>query len=282
MPASPQAETAIRMVISDVDGTLVNAQKELTERNKQAVSQLRDAGIQFTLVSSRPPYGLTSLIRDLQLDQPVMAFSGGTLASPEGKSLQTYFLPEDLIPNMLDCLARYQLSPRLYTADRWLIQNTDQPHAQDETRTIETEPTIVSDFTPYFPHALKLTGVSDDPAAVRDGQQALQKLLGGRASVLCSQPYYLDITHRLANKGHAVATLAQSRGIPQSNIAVIGDMPTDVPMFGEAGLSIAMGNASDEVKREADYVTENNDQDGFAKAMTRFILNRQATAATRS
>lgn len=271
MPTS-QTDPTIRMVISDVDGTLVNSQKELTERNKQAIFQLRNAGIQFTLISSRPPYGLESLIRDLQLDQPVMAFSGGTLASPEGKSLQTYFLPEELIPNMLDCLARYQLSPRLYTSDRWLIQTADQPHVQDETRTIETEPTIVSDFTPYFPHALKLTGVSDDPAAVRDCEQALQKMLGGRASALCSQPYYLDITHRLANKGHGVDVLAQVCGILRSEIAVIGDMPTDLTMFREAGLSIAMGNASEEVKQEADYVTESNDQDGFAKAMMQYIL----------
>lgn len=279
MPTS-RTDTTIRMVISDVDGTLVNSQKELPERNKQAVFQLRDAGIQFTLISSRPPYGLESLIRDLQLDQPVMAFSGGTLVSPEGKSLQTYFLPEELIPDMLDCLARYQLSPRLYTSDRWFIQTASQPHMQDETRTIETEPTIVADFTPYFAHVLKLTGVSDDPAAVRDCEQALQKLLGGQASAFCSQPYYLDITHRLANKGHAVDMLAQVYGIPKGEIAVLGDMPTDLPMFREAGLSIAMGNASNEVKREADYVTESNDHDGFAKAMTRFILDRQTLAAT--
>ena len=93
------------------------------------------------------------------------------------------------------------------------------------------------------------------------------------AFVARSQPYYLDITHPLANKGAALSEIAKLLGIPLAEIAVIGDGGNDVAMFERAGLSIAMGNASLEVQREADLVTDSNRDDGFANAIKRFVLS---------
>lgn len=87
-----------------------------------------------------------------------------------------------------------------------------------------------------------------------------------------SQPYYLDITHPLANKGFALSEIARLLGVPLAEIAVIGDGGNDVAMFERSGLSIAMGNASPQVQRAADFVTDSNSEDGFAKAIERFIL----------
>lgn len=267
----------IRMVMADVDGTLVNSEKILTERARQTTFQLRAAGFKFTICSSRPPYGLSSLVRDLQLDEPVVAFNGGMLINPSGAVLHQHFLPAKLIPAILECLGQYGLSPRLYMSERWLIESLDQPYAQHEAHTIKTEPTLVQDFSPYLKCILKLTGVSEDYSAVARCQEAMQKLLSGQVSAVCSEPYYLDITHRLANKGHAVDMMARIQKISKKEIAVIGDMPSDVPMFREAGLSIAMGNASDEVKQQADYVTGTNTAEGFAKAMESYILKKVST-----
>jgi hydroxymethylpyrimidine pyrophosphatase-like HAD family hydrolase len=96
--------------------------------------------------------------------------------------------------------------------------------------------------------------------------------LGGKATAARSQPYYLDVTHRDANKGFVADYLSQALGIPQAEIATIGDQPNDVLMFRRSGFSIAMGNASDEVKRQASAVTDSYDDEGFAKAIERFIL----------
>ena len=96
--------------------------------------------------------------------------------------------------------------------------------------------------------------------------------IGSDASAARSQPYYLDVTHLDANKGSVLRDLARRLGIPPSSIAAIGDMPTDVLMFGVAGVSIAMGNASLEVKRCARFVTTSNEDEGFARAVERYVL----------
>ena len=99
------------------------------------------------------------------------------------------------------------------------------------------------------------------------------------ASVARSQPYYLDVTHPLANKGAALSELAKLLGVPLAEIAVIGDGGNDVAMFERSGLSIAMGNASPEVQQAADFVTDSNEEDGFANAIERFILGNTRSNA---
>jgi hypothetical protein len=89
-----------------------------------------------------------------------------------------------------------------------------------------------------------------------------------------SQNYYLDFVAPGVDKGSAVRQLAETVGVPLSEIVTLGDGENDVPMFRQAGFSIAMGNASDAVKREARETTLTNDEDGFAMAVERFILPR--------
>ena len=96
--------------------------------------------------------------------------------------------------------------------------------------------------------------------------------MGQRATANRSQPYYLDVTNKDANKGAVLEYLSRHLGVPATEIATIGDQPTDVPMFQRAGFSIAMGNASDQVKGQASAVTDSYNDEGFAKAMERYIL----------
>lgn len=119
---------------------------------------------------------------------------------------------------------------------------------------------------------IKIVGVSDDLDAVARCEESLQKQLGTRVSAARSQPYYLDITHPEANKGAIVERLARYLDVPPQRIATIGDQPNDVLMFRRSGLSVAMGNASEEVQRQADYVTTSFGDEGFANAVERFIL----------
>jgi hypothetical protein len=131
--------------------------------------------------------------------------------------------------------------------------------------------------TPSFPEdamsrAVKIVGVSDDHARVAECEKAAQEALGERASAARSQPYYLDVTHPQANKGAVVTTLSKLLDVPTEEIATIGDMPNDVLMFKKSGLSIAMGNASDEVKAQATAVTASNEEEGFAKAMRNVVM----------
>ena len=121
-----------------------------------------------------------------------------------------------------------------------------------------------------------MVGVSDDNALMTRVETEAQSLLAGQANALRSQPYYLDVTHPDANKGHAVRAMSRRLGIPLENIAVLGDMSNDLAMFavGGLGLTVAMGQSSEAVKAAAKVVTRANTQDGFAAAVEEFILPR--------
>jgi hypothetical protein len=121
----------------------------------------------------------------------------------------------------------------------------------------------------------KIVGVSDDPKAMEGATEAARQQLGDHVTAAQSQPYYLDVTHPEANKGNVVKFLSSRFEVPTSQIATIGDMPNDVLMFAHSGLSIAMGNASNDVQRAARRVTTTNQDEGFANAVDRFVLRKQ-------
>ncbi len=121
----------------------------------------------------------------------------------------------------------------------------------------------------------KIVGVSDDHDAISKAEAGAHDTFGDHVSAASSQPYYLDITHPDANKGSVVTFLSTTFDIPEDQIATIGDMPNDVLMFADSGLSIAMGNASAEVQSSADRVTTSNEEEGFATAVKRFVLGSE-------
>ncbi|HEY5006687.1 MAG TPA: HAD hydrolase family protein, partial [Caulobacteraceae bacterium] len=122
----------------------------------------------------------------------------------------------------------------------------------------------------------KLVGVCDQPDLLADVEAEAQTLLKGQANARRSQTYYLDVTNPEADKGHAVHALCTEIGVPTTQTAVIGDQANDMAMFAVAGLSVAMGQGTDQVKAAANFVTEANTEDGFAKAVDNFILPRAA------
>jgi len=270
----------ISLVLSDVDGTLVTDDKVLTEPTRRAVDALRSAGIRFAITSSRPPAGLRSVIHDLEIDTPVAAFNAGMIVRPDGSGavLAEQLLPREAGDATLAYFAQRRIDPWVFTADRWLLSRPSGPYVDHERHTVSFEPTLVSDLASYLGGVGKIVGVSDDFELLARCEAELRQTLGATASVVRSQKYYLDVTHPRANKGAAVRVLADHFGIPRDEIVTIGDGLNDVAMFEQGGLSIAMGNASTPVKQAADLVAPStNEEDGFAGAVHRFILDDSAS-----
>jgi hydroxymethylpyrimidine pyrophosphatase-like HAD family hydrolase len=153
-----------------------------------------------------------------------------------------------------------------------LLRDPASPYVGLEQLTIGYPPIVVEDFADALDAAAKIVAVSEDFALLARLEQQGRLAFAEQATVVRSQRYYLDFTHPLANKGDALSELAQLLGIPQTQIAVVGDGGNDIAMFARSGLSIAMGNAGPQVQRAADFVTEPNSQDGFAKAIERYVL----------
>ncbi len=128
----------------------------------------------------------------------------------------------------------------------------------------------------FVGQAAKITGVSDDLDLVARAETEARKRVGTRATAARSQPYYLDVTHKDANKGFVLDYLCKLYGLRRDEVATLGDQPNDVPMFEGAGISVAMGQASDAVKQAATVTTASNEDEGFAKAVERYVLGEGA------
>ncbi len=265
----------IRLLLADVDGTLVTAEKTLTGAAIEAARALGRAGIMLAITSGRPPLGMKMLIGPLGLTTPIAGFNGGAMVRPDLTVIESHELDGRTASRAVDMIREGGLDAWLYTAEDWQILDADAPHVAREAWTVKFDAAVVTDFADAdLARAVKVVGCSDDLARVAACEKKVQDALGDAASAARSQPYYLDVTSAKANKGEVVRTLARLLGVAPAEIATIGDQPNDTLMFKVSGLSIAMGNASDEVKAKASAVTDTNEDEGFAKAVERYILPR--------
>ena len=263
----------LKLLLADVDGTLVTEQKLLTDRAIAAVRALHDKGIRFAITSGRPPRGMAMLIGPLGIDTPIAGFNGGATVKADGTVIDEKTLPGDVARKAIALIGEHKMDAWLYTAKDWFVRQRKAPHVDREAWTVKFDPTVVDEFADKdLDAAVKIVGVSDDHDLVARCEADAQKAFGDKVSAARSQPYYLDITHPHANKGDVVSALSKSTGIAPDEMATIGDMPNDVLMFKKSGFSIAMGNSSDEVKRQASATTDSYNDEGFAKAVEHYIL----------
>jgi len=264
--------SSVRLLLADVDGTLVTQDKLLTKRAIEAVRSLGDAGILFAVTSGRPPRGMQMLIEPLGLSTPIAAFNGGLIVKADMTVIEQKVIPDQLIAAIIARLESSGVDVWVYQGAGWFIRDLNAPHVAREAFTVQFDPTVVASFDELTSGVAKIVGVSDDHDLVASVASATHDEFGDHVSVSRSQPYYVDVTHPKANKGAVAGFLSARYQIPSEQIATIGDMPNDVLMFAHSGLSIAMGQSDREVQRAARRVTTSNQEEGFANAVERFIL----------
>ncbi len=266
----------ISLVLADVDGTLVTEDKVLTKRAQAAVQGLYDAGIRFAITSGRPPKGMAMLFDELRLETPIAGFNGGLFVKSDLSIIEQKTLPADVAATAIDLIRSHGLDAWVYRGNDWLITKPGAPHVAREAWTVKFEPKVVVDFADALTDVAKIVGISDDLEKVRLCEADAQAAFGDRATATRSQPYYLDVTNKDANKGAVVDYLSSHLGVPAEEIATFGDQPNDVLMFKRSGFSIAMGNASDQVKAQASATTDSYNDEGFAKGVERYVLGATA------
>ncbi|HEX4181789.1 MAG TPA: Cof-type HAD-IIB family hydrolase [Caulobacteraceae bacterium] len=271
----------IRLLLSDVDGTLVTGDKRLTVAAKAAAGALQEAGIGFTITSSRPPRGLRMLIEPLALTLPIAGFNGGLMAAPDLSVIESHPIEPEAARRTVDFLHSKGVDVWVYDEEQWFVPDRLGPHVDREAWILNLEPQITRDFDAQLDRAFKIVGVSDDPQRMAAAEETAQDVLGPRVSATRSATYFLDVTNVNASKACVVTAMARRLGIEPAQIATIGDMPNDVLMFRQSGFSIAMGNASDAVKAQASAVTDSNEHEGFAKAIRELILGERGAAPLR-
>lgn len=268
------APNDVRLFISDVDGTLLNTQKQVSPATEAAIKKLESAGIRFSLVSSRPAKGLKWLIDLLSIEDPCAALNGGTIIDSHLSVLSKQYIQAEIVQKIVQTIESYGMDPWIYTEADWYVRRVDAPHVRHEGDAVRFVPRLFTTLSDVHDPVVKIAGVSDDYASVAAAAVRLGSLFKNRLSISTSLANRLDVTHCGADKGQAVIAIANDLCIPLRNVATAGDGENDIPMFRECGLSVAMGQAPPEVHRAASHTTTSNGQDGLAWAIEEIILRQ--------
>lgn len=262
----------ITLFVSDVDGTLLNAQKELTDATRKAIRRLQDSGVAVSLVSSRPPKGLKWIIDELGIRHVCAALNGGVIIESDLSVLSEYHLRGSLAQEIVVLLEEHGFSPWLYTDTDWYVRDPDAEHVSHEASVVRFQPSQFESVDAISGPVIKITAVSDDESALASARHLINHRFSESVSISCSLPNRMEITHRDANKATALAAIAAVVNATPEQIATAGDGENDIAMFRNSGLSIAMGQAAVEVRRAAAQTTTANSSDGLAWAIEEFLL----------
>lgn len=266
-----------KLLVLDVDGTLLNDAKEISKRTLAALLKVQQMGVRIVLASGRPTYGLMPLAKLLELGNYggfILSYNGGQIISADnGEILFERRINPEMIPYLEKKARKNEFAIFTYHDDVILTDSPDNIHIQREAMlndlkiVQEDELSIAIDFAPC-----KCMLVSDDEMALQELEDHWKRRLNGALDVFRSEPYFLEVVPCAINKANTLGVLLEQLNIEREDVIAIGDGVCDVTMIQLAGMGVAMGNAQDSVKACADWVTDSNENEGVAVAVEKLII----------
>lgn len=269
-----------KLLVVDVDGTLVNRQGKVSAEDRAALAKAQDRGVGVSLSTGRVLKACLNIIRQLSLNSYHITFDGALVSSPD-HSQELYVQPitKAVVKQMVELAHVHNLDLELFTVtDYFTERETWSTEAHRQFFDVETS---IVDFTNLWEKARIIKGglVTTTPEEAARARRFCQQFGDSLHFSWARTPAYpgVDFINLLAprvSKGKALETLASHLGISLAEVIAVGDGSNDISLLATAGLAIAMGNAADEVKKVADYTTLDVDHSGVAAAINRFLLER--------
>ena len=259
----------IKMVISDVDGTLCPIYGRPNEKTIQTVHKLTQLGIKMVIATGRMYKAAKYIADDLNIDTPIVCYQGAMIRDEK----EVYFeqnVPKETVFEIIDHLRNYGAHINLYMRDRLIVENDDKyikEYAGD--RDINYE--VVDDLKSVAEYATKMLAIHEDADKVTFIRDEMQKNYPA-LNIVKSTDYYCEFVNPKADKGYALQFLGEKWGIKKEEILAIGDQDNDIQMLQAAGIGVAMGNGSKNIKKIADYICPSVDETGFVDAIEKFVL----------
>lgn len=261
-----------KLLVLDVDGTLLNDAKEITKRTLSALLKIQQMGVRVVLASGRPSYGLMKVAKTLELGNYggfILSYNGCQIINAQnGEILFERRINPEMLPYLEKKARKNGFALFTYHDNLILTNNSDDEHVLDEAElndlvVIEEEEfSTAIDFAPC-----KCMLVSDDEAALVALEEHWKKRLSGVLDVFRSEPFFLEVVPCSVDKANTLGALLEHLGVKREEVMAIGDGTCDVAMLQLAGMGVAMGQAPDSVKACADYITASNEEDGVAAAV---------------
>ncbi|VUX01908.1 Putative phosphatase [Streptococcus constellatus] len=270
---------SIRLIISDIDGTILNDQHQVDQELQAQIPHLHEKGIPLVLASARSPLGMEPIMQEFGLlNTPLACYNGALVikgSSPNYDILIEHSLDKKEIQQLLELVSQHfpTISINLYSGKDWFTEHFDK-WVQKEAAITGEIPTI-QDLAFVLQkqvsvHKLLLIG---EPADIQKLQDYLQNIAFPQTAFYLSKENYLEVTAKNVSKENALLEIAHFYHVPLQQIMAIGDNFNDLPMLKLAGLGVAMGNAPKAVKEQAAVVTQTNNEGGVAQAIRQYILD---------
>lgn len=266
-----------KLLVLDVDGTLLNNNKEITPHTKSALLKVQQMGVHIVLASGRPTHGVLPIAKALELDHYngfILSYNGGQIINAQtGELLFEKRINPEMIPYLDRKAKKNNFAIFTYHKDTIITDTPDNNHVREEALLNNMQIIGVDSFAEAVDFSpCKCMLVSDDEDALAGLESHWIKKLGGVLDVFRSEPYFLEVVPPFIDKGNTLGVLMEKLKIDSDQVIAIGDGVCDFTMIQLAGLGIAMGNALDSVQACADFVTGTNEQDGVATAIEKHIL----------
>lgn len=272
-----------KLIVLDVDGTMLNSNREVTKRTVQTLCRVQQMGIKVALASGRPTYGILPLARQIDLDVYegyIISYNGAqVMEAKDGQIIFERRIDPQMVPYIEKKARKMGLTMAYYDGNEVVSDDISNPHVADEAQMNGMslrQDEMISVGMDDWPSEIML--VSDDEQALNSLEQHMQRHLAGVMDTIHSNPYYLEIVGYQVGKSYAMSALVQKMGIQMSEVLAIGDGAADINMIQMAGTGVAMGNATEGVRRCADFTTLSNDEDGAAVAIERAIVREVRVA----
>ncbi|NLX09050.1 MAG: HAD family phosphatase [Chloroflexi bacterium] len=282
MPHAPNH--AIRLIVADLDGTLLNADHVVTPLTERALREAMAQGVQFTLATGKTFASTRAVIAQFGLHLPLVCGNGTLVHAPDGTILYRDPIPLEVVLESIEFGRQASMKPIVYSGAHLLAELWDE-NVQVLVDHHEPAPIIVSDLPaalrgPYPPDKLVFMNESD-LEGVAAFQIALEERFAGRAQVVRSGVASLvELMPCGVSKGTALAFILDYTGFKAEEVIAFGDNCNDLEMIKLAGIGVAMGHAPEDVRRDADYVTGTNNADGVGHALYKFVLPPRMARST--
>lgn len=263
-----------KLLILDIDGTLTNSRKEITPFTRHTLIEAQRKGLRLVLASGRPTYGILPLAQTLEMDRHngyILAFNGGKIIDCSNR--QTCFeqaLPDDVLPVLYRRSIEAGASILSYNGPKIISETPDNEYVQYEAFLTKMEIQGTDNFLEHLQRPADKCLAVGKPELLVWLEEELKKEIGDRINIYRSEPFYLELVPKGIDKAASISRLLQHIGLNREEVIAIGDGYNDLSMIQYAGLGVAMCNAQEAVKDEADAITEkSNDEDGVADFLLR-------------
>ena len=262
----------IKMVVTDIDGTIADKDANISIKVRDTIKKLKNKGIKVVLSTGRMFRATYPVLKDLELDTPIISYQGGFVKEfyGEQKVLYTKYTDKTLAHEIIDYFRSKNIHINVYVNDVLYVEKEDEYIKKYiENRNIVYS--VVKDLKDVNMDCLhKVLGIDKDAEKIRIATEKLKEKYQSKLYIIRSTPYYCEVSNPEASKSSALCFLRDYWGFKPEEVLAIGDQDNDIDMIKAAGIGVAMGNGTPNLKDSADFITKSLDEDGFSYAMEKY------------